>query len=170
MLIKSQKSDMLNKNIEGLFIINLTNHHASVLFVADELQKYGIDVQATTESGFDIDIIAALSENKTIRLIVRKVSDNNSTNISKNQMDVSQDDLYVAIHHTKGQKRNGIYLFPAALWKDKKAPFLCNDYISPELKSKPEWTINFSDETIEAISSYRLDSFLRKMGLSYKSY
>lgn len=49
-------------------------HYDSVVTVANELEKFGLDVQWTSEKNVDIDILATLPNDDVIKIVVRTVS------------------------------------------------------------------------------------------------
>jgi hypothetical protein len=146
--------------------LNIQEHFDAVAIVANELKKYEIDVLSTEERSMNIDIIAPLTEKKTIRIIVRKISDNNSTYISQTQMDIKDEDLYVAVLHIKSLHVRDIYLFPAAAWQDTTSYFMYYPHNNPKHKSKPEYGICFSQKALDALYSYKLQRVFEKMGLT----
>lgn len=139
--------------------------HTDVVDIAgEELSKYGFDVQATHEREFDIDIIATTKNDTTLKIVVRSVSPTSQyTFIEMERFDVTDEQLYMLAVYSKSKTEHDLYLFPATLWAKSEYPFKAKPYDKPELISKPEYGITFSQKAIDKIGSYRLNLMVNKL-------
>lgn len=140
------------------------DHIEAVDIVARKLEKYEIDVQVTHDRGMDIDIIASLSNETVLKVIVRYVSPTSLyTFVSQANFDVNDNQLFIAALYDTGPATREVFLLPASNWRQRLEHFMTRDYDKPGQKSKPEYGITFSGKTLEDISSYRLPLFLNRM-------
>ena len=55
-----------------------------------------------------------------------------------------------------------VYVFPSSVWKTPNALFVDYSYDKPELKSKPEYGINYNKRNAPFMEPYRAEAFFHK--------
>ncbi len=129
-------------------------------FVKMEFTMYGFQVYETEVDDRGIDFIARYQQGPFFEIQVKSLRSHGYIFMEKTKFRISENS-YLAIGLLNNNQMPELFLIPSLVWQNPNGVFVSRDY--KDLKSKPEWGVNFSKKNMTAINEYAFDKIIEKI-------
>ena len=149
-------ANLMWSEVENNIVLGeIAEHYAKI-----EFMSYGFEVYDTLADDRGVDFIAR-KNGVFYEVQVKSVRNNNYAFISKSKMKVLSEKRLVCFMNFENLKNPQVYVIPSTEWYSKNPALTEKTY--DNLKSKPEWGINFSKKNECLFEKYFAEKVLSNL-------
>lgn len=131
-----------------------------------EFTSYGADVYTSEVDDHGVDFIARdVNTGIFYEVQVKSLCKSNYVLISESKMEIKNNRLICFLHFIDDELPE-VYVIPSTAWVETNEVtdkvLVHKKYDRPELKSKPEWGINYSKKNKPLLERYKAEAYLQK--------
>lgn len=131
-------------------------------FMKMEFTMYGFEVYTAEVDDRGVDFVARRDKGVFVEVQAKSLRDFGYVFMRKAHFTPSNS-LYVALGLLEDGQEPQAFLVPSLVWTTPDGIFVDRNYDGPGQKSAPEWGINFSRKSLEALRQYSLNTMLRRL-------
>lgn len=124
-----------------------------------EFTSYGYDVYTSEIDDHGVDFVAKDAETgEFFEVQVKSIRPGSPINIGKGKISLDEHHLVCLLYFIDGELPD-VYIIPATAWENPNAALVERNYDKPDLKSSPEWAINYSKKNLPLLEEYKVENY-----------